>query len=44
MGHVGNSDREYNHLLQQRLDRKVEGAPYSPTLMKIFKLLWTPEE
>jgi len=43
MGHVTNSERTYR-LLQQRLDRTVTGAPDSPTLMKILKLLFRPEE
>lgn len=43
MGHVISADREYR-LLQQTLDRKIAGAPESPTLTKILKLLWSPEE
>jgi len=43
VGHTVNSDREYR-LLQQRLDRMVTGAPDSPVLMKILKLLYSPEE
>ncbi len=43
MGHVVNPDREYR-LLQQRLDRMPTGAPDSPLLMQILKLLFTPEE
>jgi len=43
MGHIINPDREYR-LLQQRLDRKVQGAPESPTLMKILSLLFSPDE
>jgi len=43
MGHTVNPDREYR-LLQQRLDRNVTGAPDSPTLMKILKLLFSPED
>lgn len=43
MGHVVNPDKEYR-LLQKRLDRMVTGAPYSPTLMRILTLLFTPEE
>lgn len=43
MGHIVNPDREYR-LLQQRLDSFVTGAPDSPTLMKILKLLFSPEE
>jgi len=43
MGHAVNSDRQYR-LLGQRLDRHVTGAPESPTLMKILKLLFSPEE
>ena len=43
MGHVANPEREYR-LLQQRYDRTVTGAPYSPTFIKILKLLFSPEE
>ena len=43
MGHLVNTDREY-HLLQERLDRNVTGAPESPTFMKILRLLFTPEQ
>ena len=43
MAHIVNPDREY-HLLQQRLDRMVTGAPESPTLIKILKLLFSLEE
>ena len=43
MGHIVNTDREYR-LLQQKLDRHVNGAPDSPTFMKILRLLFSPEE
>lgn len=43
MGHIAYPDREH-HLLQQRLDRNVTGAPESPTFMKILRLLYSPEE
>jgi ferredoxin len=43
MGHVVNPDREYR-LLQRRMDRNVTGAPDSPTLTKILRLLFSPEE
>jgi len=43
VGHISNTDREY-HLLQQRLDGHIEGAPESPTFMKILRLLFSPEE
>ena len=43
MAHQVNPDREY-HLLQQRLDRMVTGAPESPALDKILRLLFTPYE
>ena len=43
MGHVANNERTYR-LLQQRLDRTVTGAPDSPTLIKILKILFRPEE
>jgi ferredoxin len=38
-----NADREYR-LLQQRLDRNVTGAPDSEAMMRVLKLLFTPEE
>ena len=41
MAHIVNPDREYR-LLQQRLDHMVTGAPDSPTLMKILRLLYSP--
>ena len=43
MGHIVNPEREYR-LLQQQLDRKIQGAPDSPALMKILSLLYSPEE
>lgn len=43
MGHIVNTPRAY-HLLQQRLDRNVTGAPDSPVLRQILALLFTPEE
>jgi len=43
MGQTIDPDREYR-LLQQRLDRHVTGAPESPVLMKILRLLYSPEE
>mgnify|MGYP001823120785 CR=1 FL=1 len=43
MGHVTNPHKTY-HLLQQRLDRNVTGAPESPALMQILRLLFSPEE
>lgn len=43
MGHIVNSPRSY-HLLQQRLDRNVTGAPDSPVLRQILELLFRPEE
>jgi len=44
MGHHNiNPDREYK-LLQRNLDKNVTGAPYSPTFLKILKLLFSPEE
>ncbi|RYD05965.1 hypothetical protein N752_06885 [Desulforamulus aquiferis] len=43
MGHIVNPDREY-HLLQQRLDLNVTGAPDSEVFIKILRLLFTPEE
>ncbi len=43
MGHIVNLDREYR-LLQQKLDCAVTGAPDSPVLMKILRLLFSPEQ
>lgn len=43
MGHSVNPDREYQ-LLQQRLARNLTGAPTSPLLIQILKLLCTAEE
>jgi ferredoxin len=43
MGHVTNPDREYR-LLQQRLDRSLTGAPDSPVLLEILKLLYPAED
>ena len=43
MGHTVNPEREHR-LLQQRLERMVTGAPDSPVLMQILKLLFTPED
>ena len=43
MGHIVNTPRTYR-LLQQRLDRNVTGAPDSPVLTQILKLLFSPEE
>jgi len=36
-------DREYK-LLQERLDRNVTGAPDSPAMRRILRLLFTPED
>jgi ferredoxin len=43
VGHIVNPDREYR-LLQQRLDRTPTGAPDSPVLMQILRLLFSPAE
>ncbi len=48
MGHTGiahelDVDREYR-LLQERLDRNVTGAPDSPAMRRILRLLFTPED
>lgn len=43
MGHQANADREYQ-LLQKRLDRTVTGAPESPALERILRLLYRPED
>lgn len=41
MGHLTGSDEAYLHL-QKHLDRKVQGAPASPTLTKILIILFSP--
>ncbi|AQS58764.1 4Fe-4S ferredoxin [Desulforamulus ferrireducens] len=43
MGHIENSDREYQ-LLQKRLDHCIEGAPNSPVFISILKMLFTQAE
>ena len=43
VGHAVNPDKQYEKL-QQYLDLTVTGAPASPTLMKILKLLFNEEE
>ncbi len=43
VGHVVNSDREYR-LLQQRLDRTITGAPASPVLDRIVRMLYRPDD
>jgi len=43
MGHMTGRDDEYRRL-QTRLARKVQGAPDSPTLMKILGMLFSQEE
>ena len=43
LAHTVNPDRTY-HLLQQRLDRNVTGAPDSPVFTQILKLLFSTEE
>lgn len=43
MGHMVNSERSYR-LLQQRLDRNLTGAPFSPVFLEILKLLFSPSE
>src|ERR1700690_3734008 len=43
MGHMIGSERAYR-LLQKRLAEKVQGAPDSPTLMKILSILFSPED
>ena len=40
---VGDDDVAY-HLLRERLDRMVTGAPDSPALQQLLRLLFTPEE
>jgi ferredoxin len=43
MGHNVNLDREYR-LLQRQLDRTVTGAPPSPRLAQILRLLYPPRD
>jgi len=43
MGHSTGSEQAYP-LLRKRLAEKVQGAPDSPTLMKILTILFSPEE
>ncbi len=43
MGHIA-SDGKGHRLLQKRLAQKVQGAPYSPTLMKILAMLFSTED
>jgi Fe-S-cluster-containing hydrogenase component 2 len=43
MGHSVNHDREYR-MLQKRLDRHITGAPESDTLIKILRLLFSPDD
>jgi len=43
MGHLVNPDRDYRRL-QQKLDCTVTGAPDSPALMRILRLLFSPED
>ena len=43
VGHQANSDREYR-LLQKRLDRTITGAPDSPVLNRILRMLYRPED
>jgi ferredoxin len=43
MGHIGHSEQSYR-LLQERLDAKVQRAPDSPTLTKILKTLFSPDD
>ena len=43
MGHMANSDREYR-VLQKRLDRTITGAPESPVLDQILRMLYAPED
>ena len=43
MGHIAGSEQAYR-LLQKRLAEKVQGAPDSPTLMKILSILFTRED
>ncbi len=42
MGHISSNGQEHR-FLQKRLEQKVQGAPDSPTPMKILALLFSPE-
>ncbi|ABB13766.1 4Fe-4S binding protein [Carboxydothermus hydrogenoformans] len=44
MGHLGFSKEEVFKALAERLHKNPVGAPYSETLMKILKILYTEEE
>jgi ferredoxin len=43
MGHIHDPEQAYG-FLQKHLAHKVQGAPDSPTLMKILTILFSPEE
>ena len=43
MGHLAGSGKAYG-LLQKRLAQKPQGAPDSPTLMKLLSILFKPED
>ncbi len=45
MGHIVNANAGREHrLLQRRLDRMTTGAPDSPNLLNILKILFSPDE
>lgn len=43
MGHISSKGQDHR-FLQKRLEQKVQGAPDSPTLMKILEMLFSPED
>lgn len=43
MGHMGITEQDYR-ILQHKMDDYPNGAPYSPTLMKILQLIYPPED
>ena len=43
MGHLAGTQREYD-LLRRRMDRHVSGAPDSPAIQQILRMLYTPED
>ncbi len=43
MGHANSENRRYQ-LLQSRLDQSLTGAPDSPVLLQILRLLYSPDE
>lgn len=43
MGHMVDTESDYR-LLQRKMDNYPNGAPYSPTLMKILHLIYPPDD